>query len=399
MSSRPRSIGTITSSSSSATTRRPSRLRRGAWVVIVIAVVLGGAYLDYAWRVHVTLFQYNEKDNYGQQPMTDSALSPRTMKETTAATATNQVDRSWCPEARCLSSPLCRPCQRRFLIIIANARSASTTLTWSMDLLPVIRMSGEINNALHHLRMMMKKTTDPPFRMKPPEDCRFSAWYRNPIPDGSFACVSQKLMETMTPPLLVNNTLADATAEAKDIVGFKTVRLFNRQNVTHVPMVAKFLKLHFPCARYFINYRSDVEKQVQSVQSTFKKDDQKATSNATALITSSDIFQQMAFMMELHDQLGPQRSRLLDSAEWTKNVSMLNDAVRWLGFNEWCAFPGLLQLNTGRSIIEEEMERSNDARRGRIADKEPVSKPGFQHTVTHIDIDPRCRYVGGHGGG
>ena len=36
---------------------------------------------------------------------------------------------SWCPSANCTNTDLCHPCQRRFLILIAMGRSASTTLT------------------------------------------------------------------------------------------------------------------------------------------------------------------------------------------------------------------------------------------------------------------------------
>jgi hypothetical protein len=54
----------------------------------------------------------------------------------------------WCRNSVCNNSQLCKPCQRRFLIIFTVGRSASTTLTWMMDSLPGIRMSGENNDLL-----------------------------------------------------------------------------------------------------------------------------------------------------------------------------------------------------------------------------------------------------------
>jgi len=61
----------------------------------------------------------------------------------------------WCPNAICPNSDLCHPCRRRFLILIATGRSASTTLTYMLNSLPGIRMSGENNDELKAIRRMI----------------------------------------------------------------------------------------------------------------------------------------------------------------------------------------------------------------------------------------------------
>jgi len=276
------------------------------------------------------------------------------------------VDRDWCPHAKCYSSPMCRPCQRRFLIIVANeGRSASTTLTSMMNLLPGVRMSGECNNAIQHLRTMIKRITGPPFKQ---DD---GPWYRNPIPEGSLACVSQKMIESITPPLFVNGTLLSESEEANEIVGFKTIRLFRNQTVSDVPKIAKFLQAHFPCSRYLFNFRSDVEAQAASQISNFKK-----SANKPIQRVIKDISRSNDLMTALAKQLGNQ-SMLLDSSRWIEDVSYLNEVVMWLGFDPKCAFPRLLEFNTGRTI---------------------GAGGAFTHTFTELTLDSRCRYRGAGGG-
>ena len=54
----------------------------------------------------------------------------------------------WCPHADCYNSPICTPCRRRFLLIIATGRSGSTTLLSMINQLPGVRLSGENKDAL-----------------------------------------------------------------------------------------------------------------------------------------------------------------------------------------------------------------------------------------------------------
>jgi len=50
---------------------------------------------------------------------------------------------------------------------------------------------------------------------------------------------------------------------------------------------------------------------------------------------------------------------LLDSAKWTTNLTMINDVVDWLGFDQTCRFKELLEFNTqGHGFQNEHTELS-----------------------------------------
>jgi hypothetical protein len=49
---------------------------------------------------------------------------------------TNPFNSSWCPGALCHNSPICAPCNKRYLFILATGRSGSTSLLEMMNKLP-----------------------------------------------------------------------------------------------------------------------------------------------------------------------------------------------------------------------------------------------------------------------
>jgi hypothetical protein len=229
-------------------------------------------------------------------------------------------------------------------------------------------MSGECNNCIQHVRTMISSITGSQFKSDP-----VGAWHRNPIPKGSLACVSQKMIESITPPLIVNGTLLiEEEEEANEIVGFKTLRLFENQTEADIPKIAKFLQSHFPCTRYLINYRSDIERQAASIKSNFQGE-----ANNTIHHLTTDISRRVDLAMRLAEQLGNQ-SMVLDSTKWTKDISYLNEAVTWLGFDPTCAFPRLLEMNTARFV----------GRDGKMYGNQ------YDHTLTRLSLDPRCRPLG-----
>ncbi len=288
------------------------------------------------------------------------------------------IDRSWCPEAKCLLTPFCEPCRRRFLIVITNGRSASTTLTWMLDSLPGVRMGGENNNAIHNIMTMIEQTTSYPFRLKPPSYLKYGAWYHNPIPDGSLACVTQKMIETIVPPSFINGTQLDPN-ESDEIIGFKTIRLMTNINSTEVKNIAQFLNMSFPCARFIINYQSDNAKQAKSQTMVFESQNQEDIDEAVQRIAM-----EVKHLKNLAELLG-QKAMILDSTKWTKDVGELNKAVEWLGFDRSCAFPKLMKLNT-------ELSKPKDGKNATSA--QMGINAAFKHTDTKIILDPSCRYVG-----
>ncbi|KAG7362008.1 retrotransposon hot spot protein [Nitzschia inconspicua] len=213
---------------------------------------------------------------------------------------------SWCPQSVCHSSPMCQPCKRRFLIIFSTGRSASTTLTWMMDSLPGVRMSGENNNLLKNEFYLYNTTFEKEHFGK--SIGKRNSFGRNQILPGSLSCILQNTIELITPPTFPIN---DTEEEQSTIIGFKTVRSHIAVNDDEMRLFVHFLQENLPCARYLINYRSDVQTHVHSLKTNFYW-----TGNIT-----NQIGEENDDLMLLYKLLGPQQAHLLDSTKWTKNQS------------------------------------------------------------------------------
>jgi hypothetical protein len=222
-------------------------------------------------------------------------------------------------------------------------------------------MAGENNNAIQHIKDMI----DSIFSMKPMriDSSRLSAWYHNPIPAGALGCVSQHMIETIVPPVMLNKTHVVPRA-ATEIIGFKTIRLIPLISIDKIPGIVDFLNDHFPCTRYIVNHRSDLQDQAESQLTVFLHQ-QNATRYVDEAVARLDL--EVQRMLKFAELMGD-RAKVIDSSNWTQNVGHLNEAVRWLGFNDKCEFSGVLELNT---------------------------KNGYGTTgTTNVVIDPECRYVG-----
>ena len=240
----------------------------------------------------------------------------------------------WCPDADCQSTPLCAPCRRRFLVLVASARSASTTAQMMLHSLPGVRMSGENNNALTHIVDAMDRVRNSrAWRLQ----TGGAAWRHHRVHNSSFACPAQSFMETINPP-----TLADATRDNATILGFKTVRLLStpaeegQARVYNWERAAQLIRENLPCSRVVVNHRSDATSQIKSLKSTFRYS-RKAVEGLAA---------ENAALATLARELGPRQAFLLDSSVWTENVTHFNDMIAWLGFRRECAFEAAFQYNT-----------------------------------------------------
>ncbi|KAL7576229.1 hypothetical protein ACA910_013710 [Epithemia clementina (nom. ined.)] len=224
-------------------------------------------------------FHQQHNNNYNKKPLSKAAMD------------------SWCPHAICpVTVPICHPCQRRYLILLATGRSGSTTLQEMLGSLPGVRLSGENNGMLGHFMDAIAATRDiSPFRVynaaTPPSWSL--AWKHAPIPDDAFACVTQQMVETMNPPpklRLYNHSSTTSLSEEEDnnnketsfqdddyeyddsetILGFKTIRFpANLTDDAALQKAAAFLHQAFPCAKFVINLRSDLQAHAHSIQSSF----------------------------------------------------------------------------------------------------------------------------------
>ena len=244
---------------------------------------------------------------------------------------------SWCPYAKCFNSPMCSPCNRRFLFIISTGRSGSTTLLKMFDHLPNVRLSGENWNELYVASQLNTNLDEPHFvddlvvgkgrYSKPKED---GAFQHNALPIGAMSCVTQHLVETLDPPEFPEDTY-EREDDSKTILGMKLIRL---QRASWSPFkAAEFLQKSFPCARFVINIRSDTEALTNSYHTNFNWN-----------VTEPDLVNRTQFLRDLDEHLG-YSSTLIDFTYWQHKIDNLNAVIDWLGF-ENCAFNAMVHENS-----------------------------------------------------
>jgi hypothetical protein len=262
-----------------------------------------------------------------------------------AATAITPVDRDWCPRAKCVNTASCQPCQQRFLIILTTGRAASTTLTWMMDALPGVRMAGENNNFLKNLLTTVSNTVDHA-EWKKGGSLQSGPWGHYPMANQSLACPIQSMISAINPPPPPGHPdEAYFTLDNKDtILGFKTIRFHQGLNTAakRQKAISDILE-YFPCARILVNYRSDEKAQATSFINGWNK---YADQNAVLNTVKQENDEILGLAKPYAEGGLGDRSHLIDSTKWTKNIQVLNDAVRWMGFSEECKFPYLLEFNT-----------------------------------------------------
>lgn len=142
----------------------------------------------------------------------------------------------------------------------------------------------------------------------------------------------------MNPPSQHVLNLRDGFDDSNDILGFKTVRFHDEAQFgeTYEESV-DFLTETFPCARFIINIRGDVEAQKSSWLKAF------GTEMDENVVRG---FNQRLINIAAH--MGQDRARLIDMSEWSQRdgsgLPTLNNMIEWLGFKK-CQFPSLLHSN------------------------------------------------------
>jgi hypothetical protein len=224
-----------------------------------------------------------------------------------------------------------------------------------LNALPGIRMSGENNDTLKAIRSMVENISENGAFVISADQT--NAWGHNHVPKGAFGCVAQKMIETINPPPTdEKGNLLEEDSEA--MVGFKTIRFLRGLEEEETEALVQWVKNNFPCARVFVNIRSDIEQQAKSQQRYIHKH---FAEDVEQLRHTND-------RMHLVAQLFGERAFLLDSYLWLNDIRHLNNAVEWLGFHKSCFFHELLEFNTNH---------------------------GFKHgNKTDLQVRPSCHYVG-----
>ena len=255
----------------------------------------------------------------------------------------NPHGKSWCPYATCHNSPVCQPCERRYLFILATARSGSTTLLRMLNSLPNVRLGGENLNTLFKAHEVIYNLHDEENHAPPIQDngvgVPHGPMMHNPIPQGAYSCPTQLWIDTLNPPpekIMHESHRGDRPSveefDQYKILGLKSVR-FHLGNWTAVE-AGRFLMNNFPCARVILNYRSNVESQYESIRSRFP----------TSTRTKEELEAYNNFQLDLASELGPEMAILLDMNEWKDNTEVINHVVDWLGFKN-CHFQELVHEN------------------------------------------------------
>lgn len=300
---------------------------------------------------------------------------------------TNPHRHSWCPNATCNNSPICAPCNRRYLFIISTARAGSTTLLQMFNSLPNVRLSGENNGELFIASLLQTnlRAIDQENAVLDDNGTADGAWIHNKIPSqamGTFylyliliysiltsmckystfphvrsiyilACPVQHVANTLNPPPAkilhsVNETTKPSIVEYDDskIFGMKTIRIhLNKTKVlgpTHSIRIhtdwqpeeaADFFKINFPCSRILVNIRSDLTGLANSVTSTngFEAKGSTLEPNDMFPIIIDRFKKANQFLRSFATIVGTDSGMLLDMNEWSKDISQLNDLLKWMG--------------------------------------------------------------------
>jgi hypothetical protein len=307
-----------------------SRILVHSIVFVLAATAFYLYYCYFYWDIeHVQTFYNVTNDNKAQ----DNTLPPYN---------NYNPNPDWCPKAKCQNSPMCSPCKRKFLIIIATGRSGSTSLLDMLNLLPGVRIAGENNGHLiYGLREMKNLQDTPEFRFDSEQEVT-GAWKHFPIPKQSLACPIQHMFEAINPPKpsIFHGENGTVGNENDTIIGFKTVRFHSNDFLLgqdDLIEAVDYMMETFPCARFVINIRGNVESQIQSWKAAFG-----ANVDGNEIRLYNERLGRAAALM------GQDRARLIDMSEWSRKdnsgLMVLNDLIEWLGF-ENCAFSSLIHSN------------------------------------------------------
>jgi len=262
-----------------------------------------------------------------------------------AFNTTNPHKNGWCKDAVCHNSPVCTPCNKRYLFIIAPGRTGSTTLLSMFNKLPGVRLSGENYNELHVAHDLVQNVfgrENFEYDLILPE----GSFRHNAIPTGALSCVTQHLVDTLNPPpmWLLQEAVSDkfiVEHESNMINGMKTIRLqdpFEGSKGFTPTEAVEFLNESFPCSRFIIGERSNHESHAKSTHALFNE----ASTPISFYINNAK--KNQAYYQEMQNLFGPDKARTVDLDKWMHDVEILNDVVNWLGFTN-CRFDQIIHEN------------------------------------------------------
>lgn len=143
----------------------------------------------------------------------------------------------------------CDLCEQNWLFILsAGGRTGSTTALSMLNAIPGVELEGEHQGALLNLAALAENlgTTA--------EHHRDAAWRQHAPDYHATKCMMQQMLRQM----LLGRDFSRVVDSVK-VLGFKEIRY-------DTPETLHFLASVFPCARYVLNYRQDVNAEINAVE-------------------------------------------------------------------------------------------------------------------------------------
>lgn len=206
-----------------------------------------------------------------------------------------------------------------WLLVVASGRSGSTAVMDMLNAIPGVLVTGENDGYITKIGAAYKTLTSEPrqFFEKP-----YSAWWRTTRSYDHLLCDIQWMARS-----LVGNVDPD---EKLNFVGWKEIRY---TSVDDLNVITKL----FPCAKFVINYRHDVDSQSKSGFYALRAGH---TAVVNGLLRQNELYKRWA------TTLGPQRTFVLPLEEF--GVPSFNRLLKWLGYSN-CSFNAVIHSNINGS--------------------------------------------------
>jgi hypothetical protein len=128
-------------------------------------------------------------------------------------------------------------------------------------------------------------------------------------------------------------------------VGAKMIRI---QRGDWEPLeAAEFFKYNFPCAKYIVNTRLNIDSQAASVKDTFA-----SASTSTLEQIQNKLERENDFLTQFGQHMGEDKARLIYMEDWVNNVTQWNEVVEWLGFRN-CQYDQVLHNNKNHGYMQD----------------------------------------------
>lgn len=216
------------------------------------------------------------------------------------------------------SSPLpCDLCHdHNWLLVVATGRSGSTAVMDMLNAIPGVLVVGENDGYITKIGTAYSQLDSYPKAgvLRP-----YSAWWQTKTSFDHLLCNIQSMARN-----LVGNL---DPAEKLTFIGWKEIRYPTADDLNMITRL-------FPCAKFVVNYREDIDSQSHSGFYGQRKDQDAVVST---LAKRNELYTKWAA------GLGPSRAFTLTLEQFS--IDTFNQLLAWLGYSN-CSYSSLIHSNT-----------------------------------------------------